>query len=130
MAVSFSIGQVSHGCMQARMMTRTEIGNGLPPQESTVDRCFGSAMLAGLWVPPDALQQLNPNQLIDNDPITRFRTTFVGVQGQSAIFVEQGPAETTQTAYDLQSGVLQRIQTRRRNATGEFQVQLQLVGQQ
>ncbi|MCC6424934.1 MAG: hypothetical protein IT447_15785 [Phycisphaerales bacterium] len=130
MAVSFSIGQVSHGCAQARMMTRSDIGNGLPPQESTVDRCFGSAMLAGLWVPPEALQQLNENQLIDKDPITRFRTTFTGIQGQSAIFVEQGPSEITQTAYDVQSGVLQGIQTRRKTAAGEMQVQLQLAGQQ
>lgn len=128
MTVSFSIGQVSHGCAQARMVTRTEIGNGLPAQESTADRCFGSSMLSGLWVSPGALQQLNPNQLIDKDPITRFRTTFMGIQGQSAVFVEQGPAETTQTAYDLQSGVLQSIRSSRKNATGEFQVQLQLAG--
>lgn len=130
MAVSFSIGQVAHGCAQARMVTRTEIGSGLPPQESTIDRCLGSAMLSGLWVPPGALRQLNPNQLIDKDPITRFRTIFTGVQGQSAVFVEQGPAETTQTAYDAQTGMLRSIQSSRKTQTGEFQVQLQLVGRQ
>lgn len=126
--VSFSIHQVSHGCALARSLTRTETGSGLPPQESTADRCFGSAMMSGLWVPPRAMRQLEPNQVIDEDPITNFRVTFAGMQGQNAVFVEQGPLEITQSAYDTQSGVLQGVRTSRRQPTGEIQVQLQLVG--
>lgn len=125
--VSFSIDQVSHGCALTRSLTRTETGSGLPPQESTANRCFGSAMMSGLWVPPRAMRQLEPNQVIDEDPVTNFRITFAGMQGQSAVFIEQGPLEFTQSAYDAQSGLLQAVRTSRRQPTGEIQVQLQLV---
>jgi len=128
MAVSFSIGQVNNGCALTRMTTRSELGTGLPPQETTADRCFGTAMLSGLWVPPQALRQLEPNQVIDEDPITNFRTTFAGLQGQSAVFVEQGPLEFTQAAYDTQTGLLQALRSSRKQPTGEIQVQLQLAG--
>ncbi len=130
MAVQFSIGQVAQNCALMRVVIRKEIGQGLPPQEATMNRCFGSALPTGLWISPQAMTKLQPNQLIDQDPITRFQISFAGTQGRNAILIEQGPMEMSQSAYDIETGLLQAVQTTRAQQTGKTQLQLNLVGQQ
>jgi hypothetical protein len=49
---------------------------------------------------------LKPNQPIDEDPITRFRMTFLGIEGGRAAVVEQGPLEYTTYFFDARRGIL------------------------
>ncbi|MDQ3812823.1 MAG: hypothetical protein M3347_02600, partial [Armatimonadota bacterium] len=129
MAVSFSIDRVVGECALVKMTTRSETGSGLPPQQSTNDRCYGSASLVGLWISPNALRQLQPNQVIDQDSLTQRRVVYLGLQGNAAVFMDQGPLEATYNSYDPQSGMLVGFQSTHQMANiGQQQTQLQLMG--
>ena len=119
----------SDGCFSLTCLTRRSQGAGAAPTESTGQQCSGSAMLNGLWIPPDIFQKLQPNQVIDEDQVLHFRTTFVGIQGNAALFVEQGPFETKQLYYNTQTGTLVGVSTIAQNQIGQQFVKLQLVDQ-
>jgi hypothetical protein len=129
MAVMFSFNQAANGCVLAKMFTRRDIGSGMPAQESATDRCLGTAMLTPLWISPRVLAQLQPNQVIDEDMITRLRLSYAGAQGNVGVFVEQGPLESSQNAYDLQTGALVAIRSLRAQGPNQMQMDLQLVRQ-
>ena len=94
------------GCVSAKQTTVMVAPWQQQPLTGTVARCFGSTQLMGLWVPPKAIPQLRQGQLLDEDPITKRRTTFEGVRGNVAIFAEQGPVDRSECSYDVTSGML------------------------
>ncbi|MBK8978720.1 MAG: hypothetical protein IPM29_22710 [Planctomycetes bacterium] len=109
--------------------TWTRLSSGYaPPQESRSQRALGSAQLPALLVPPDALRALRPDQVLDDDPITHFRTVFAGIQDGRAIVVEQGPSEVTRYAYDLRTGLLVDIALQQHQGVGTLVVQVALQG--
>ncbi len=123
------IAGVSAGVALVRTNTRTELGPGLPAQESREERFFGSAMFNPLWIGPKAFEKLQPNQVLDEDRVTKFRTVFQGAQNGAATFVEQGPSESTQYIYDLRTGVLLGARATRQTPAGQIQSQLMLKQQ-
>jgi hypothetical protein len=128
MTLSFGFENVEQGVVTAKQLTRSDIGRGLPAQETTSDRCFSSAMFGGAWIGPAALRGLAPNTVIDEDPVTKFRTTYAGVQNNVAVFVVQGPLETSQVGYDPQNGMLVGIVLTKTAGTGQTVTRLQLSG--
>lgn len=129
MSVTFSFDQAVEGCLLGKMLTRSSVGQGLPAQETTADRCITSAMLTPLWISPRVLAQLQPNQVIDDDSLTRLRLTYAGAQGNVGVFVEQGPLETNQYIYDMQGGTLVAIRALRAQGPNQMQIELQLAQQ-
>lgn len=127
---SYTADKAAGNCVFGNARTRSDIGPGLPPQESTGPRAYGSSLLVNVWIAPASIQKLKPGQVIDEDPVTRYRLTFSGVQGNGAIFTEQGPVEQTTLTYDMNNGgVLSAIQKTQAVANfGQQQTQLQLVG--
>lgn len=121
------IESAQRGFVVAKTRSRLESSYSAP-QESETTRVFGAPMLAGLFVPPAALRSLRPDQLLDEDPITRFRTVFAGVQDGHAVIVEQGPNETNQFAYELSSGMLGAMDLRQTNGVGTTVVRLSATG--
>jgi len=132
LAISFSFAadKAAGSCVVGNMRVRSDIGPGLPPQESTMPRVYGSSLLINSWIAPATIQKLKAGQVIDEDPVTRYRLTFNGVQGNGAVFTEQGPAEQFTYTYDMQKdGVLAAISNTQSVANfGQRQTQLQLVG--
>jgi hypothetical protein len=112
------------------MRIRSDIGPGLPPQEAKMPRAYGSSLLVNAWIAPATIQKLKAGQVIDEDPVTRYRMTFNGVQGNGAVFTEQGPAEQYTYTYDMQNdGVLAAISNTQTVANfGQRQTQVQLTG--
>jgi hypothetical protein len=96
MALWYEFEQRAQGCVVARGTVRQEHGQGIPPTDTRFSRCFGSAMFGGLWVPPAALRELRPNQVLDDDRVTKVRTTYGGVQGNAAVVVERGQRDTVE----------------------------------
>jgi hypothetical protein len=122
---------VSHGCVIAGQVMRTGIGQNLPPNVVTSGRIFGPASAPGAWLAPKAAGQMRPGQVIDEDPVTRTRLSFGGVQGNAAVLIEQGPAETRTFAYDAQTGVLSGVKVVQPQAAGgEVHTELRLTGQE
>jgi hypothetical protein len=125
----YTIERVEGACALARTTIWNELGPGLPPGEAKGERCFGSAVLGGAWFPPKALATLTAGQVLDEDPVLGFRTTFAGTRENLAVVLEQGPLEATRLVYDRTSGALVAIESARQNPLGGAQVHasLQLV---
>lgn len=121
---------IAEGVVLLEGASRRDVGVGIP-QDSSDRQVYSSAFGVGAWVPPAAIAKLRPNQVIDEDPFLRFRTTFVGVQNNLAMFTVQGPMETAEIGYDTQSGLQTLI--RHTTATAGLQStqtsEMQLVGQ-
>ena len=98
--------ELAADCIAVKLLARYDLGRGIPPSEVKGSRAFGSTMLGGLWTPPDALRALQPNQVLDEDPVTRYRVSFVGIRGNFAMLIEQGPTDLLEQSYDLDSGLL------------------------
>jgi hypothetical protein len=127
---AFAADKSAGSCVIGTMRVRSDIGPGLPPQEATMPRAYGSGVLTNAWIAPATIQKLKAGQVIDEDPITRYRLTFNGMQGNAAVFSEQGPAEQFTYTYDMQNdGVLAAISNTQALANiGQRQTQVQLVG--
>jgi hypothetical protein len=88
-------------------------------------------MLGGLYVPPAGLSKLQPNQVLDEDPVTRRRTIAGGTQGNIASIVEQGPMDLLEQFYDVQTGLMvgSRYTNEPAGNIGKTQTEYRLMGQ-
>jgi len=122
------IGQTTEGVAVVESVTRRDLGS-LPAQDSPDTQAFASTQLGGWWIPPQAFPALRPNTVIDEDRVTHFRTTFTGVQGNFAIFVEEGPQDRIELGYDTTSGILAWMRTRQQldPRVGAFVSEMRLV---
>lgn len=121
-AVSYAFDQRVGNAIVGHQWTQSATTQGLPPFESMNARAFGSAMFDGLWVAPDVLQRLQPNQLLDQDPITGQRVFFAGIQGDHAVIVSQGSGDVQEMYYERNSGFLAFSRYRRSAANVGTQV--------
>lgn len=101
----------------------TPIAGGRP-QENAVNRVAGAATTVPVWIGPATLAGLRAGTVLDEDPVTRFRTTFAGAQGGVATVVEEGPYDRYQAHYDLATGVLVGATSAQQNGVGQTQVQV------
>jgi hypothetical protein len=83
-------------------------------------------MIGALWIEPATLRALPSDRPIDQDPVTRRTTSFVGSDGRTAAILEQGPVDGVQFTYDLQTGMLVAIFLRRQQGPATIDYQLQL----
>ncbi len=127
LTVSIQLDDGQDGVFTATTRVSKSIGQGLPAQESTAKQVFGSAILTNLWMSPDALRKLQPNQLIDDDPGTKHRVIFQGMQNNAAVIVDQGENESTQFFYDTNNGLLTAVSKTAQNQVGQEMTQFQLV---
>ncbi len=129
--VSYGIDQeFAADCIGTQSLARFELGAGIPPNEVKGSRAFASAMFGGLWIGTDSLKGLQPNQVLDEDPITRYRTSFGGVQGNVVVIVEQGATDLLEMFYDATSGLLVGTRyTLQQGNVGQTQTTYQLVQQ-
>ncbi len=98
-----------------------------PPIEGAQDRVAGSQVLPGMWIGTRALADLKPNTVIDQDPVTRFQTTFAGVQNNRAMVVEENPLERDEYYYNTQTGMLTGLRIAQQQGIGQTQTQVQLA---
>ena len=88
-------------------------------------------MFDGLWIPIDALAQLQPQQVLDQDPVTGQVVTFAGVENNAAAIVLSGPADQVTQYYDLTSGLLVASTDRRPvPGSGTQVISVQFTGQE
>ena len=121
--------ELAADCVAVKLLARFDLGQGIPPNEVRGARTFGSAMLGGFWIPPDALRTLQSNQVLDEDPVTRYRLSVGGVQGNVVTSVEQGPKDVMEQSYDVNSGMMvgSRYSVQQGNL-GQMLIQYRLAG--
>ena len=114
-----------------RQLATSATAAGVAPITTPSDRAFSSAMFDGLWIPTDALAQLQPQQVLDQDPVTGQVVTFAGVQNNAAAIVLSGPADQVTQYYDLTSGLLVASTDRRPvPGSGTQVISVQFTGQE
>jgi hypothetical protein len=112
-----------------RHIERSAIVQGMP---SDVDDCVvvsGRAQLAGLWIPPKALQDLKAGQVLDRDPDTGIETRVedfdTGPNGARVVrIVERDPIYSAQLSYDVKSGLLVGMRVTLETVHTTFDLQL------
>lgn len=68
------------------------------------------------------MQRLQPNQVLDQDPITGQRVYFAGMQGDHALIVLQGSGDVQEMYFERNSGFLAFSRYRRAAANIGTQV--------
>jgi hypothetical protein len=130
-AATFLFDRYVGGALVGRQVTQSYTTQGLPPLDATSNRAFGSAQFDGLWVSPRVLGQLQPQQMLDQDPVSGQIVYFGGVTGAYGVIIVQGQADYLEQYYDLQSGLLAFSRYRvDAQGVGAQVTELQLVGLQ
>jgi peptidoglycan hydrolase-like protein with peptidoglycan-binding domain len=124
---SYQLGPSTDRSVRARQTSSLSYAYQSAPNESVVDRVVGSAMVGALFIHPQTLRAMRPNEVLDEDPVRKARTFFAGVQGNAAVVVEQSANEMTSLFYDLQSGVLAAIRFEQQQPVAKITVQAQLA---
>ena len=127
-AISFALGERHGNAVRVQQSSTIDQGNGQQPSQSQSERVFGPGGIGPIYISPQTLARLQPNQVIDEDAPTRSRISFVGFQNNLAFIAEQRGTETYQFGYDTQSGVLRMIYLEQQKVGGSsLRVQLQLA---
>ncbi len=103
--LSAELETVGPGALIARFASTVGTGPGYPLERNDWEMACASAMLYPLWISPAALRAMQPHQVIDEDPVTRFRMSFIGIEGDYAAIAEEGPMERTTYYFDVRNGM-------------------------
>jgi hypothetical protein len=129
LTVTEQLDQTAGSVVFGREVVQSSNGAGLPPSESMSPRVFSSALLDGLWIPADQLTQLQPGQVLDQDPATGRTVTFGGSDGTTATIVSAGPTDRVEQRYDVRTGVLVASRSEVSTAIGLQTTELTLASQ-
>lgn len=101
------------------------------PGGSDAKAVSGTGIPAPVIIPPAALARLQPGQVIDSDPQTRYSIRVAGADAQSVTLQMAGGGQSKAFVYDRAQGVMVRSSSRERTAAGTGMVtarEMQLVG--
>lgn len=127
LSVRLSVRRTGPGWIEFNEAVEVSSPYGQPPQQSEATRIAGTNQLGGLWVPPEALAQLQPGQQLDSDPLTKVRFTVEAVTGGRITLLESGTEHRTQYVYDRETGVLVATSQQQQvgGVTAQMSVELQ-----
>lgn len=108
-SVSHGFDQRLGGVLLGRQTARwPSMVAGQSDDEDIKERVYAVGTIDGLWIPPAALAQLRPGQVLDQDPHNGHTFTFEGIVEGLATIVRGGTADRWTGGYDPVSGVLMR----------------------
>ncbi|OHB77410.1 MAG: hypothetical protein A2Z25_01235 [Planctomycetes bacterium RBG_16_55_9] len=82
---------------------------GMPPEQAQQESASGSASIGVLWIPPEALASLRPQQVIERHDLVG-TTIAVSNAGQGFVTLsETGPLHRIDSTYDTRTGILSAI---------------------
>jgi hypothetical protein len=109
--------------------SQEQIGVSLPSENKV---CCGPGSLPGVIISPEALAQLRPGQVLDQDPHTRFTVRVAGADPRGVMLQSEGPTQSYAFLYDRTQGLLMRSVSRDRSLSqGQNMVrvrEMQLAG--
>jgi hypothetical protein len=126
-SLSAAFGDAGKGWAPVKMTTRIAGLAGGPPIEQTADRAGSAVAVSPMWISPKTLAGLKAGQVIDQDPVTRFRATVAAADENAVVIVEEGQVDRTQSVYDAKTGALAVATVEQSQATGRTRMQLRLV---
>lgn len=127
MTMDWTINRFDPTLCLARVAISIDYGNGAPNQPGVSDRAIP---VSEVWIDPQILQQLRPNQVLDEDPVTKSRLWVANVQNGQISIGSQTATETAIGIYDLRTGLVAGGMLQTKNGIGTTTIQLQVTGQQ
>lgn len=82
---------------------------GMPPEQSQQEGACGSATVAGLWISPEALVNLRPQQVIERHNLIGATIAVSDVGQDSVTLSETGPLHRIDSTYDKRTGMLSAV---------------------
>jgi len=79
---------------------------GMPPEQTQEDGACGAATIGGMWISPQVLKNLRPQQVIDRNEIVGTTTTVGNVRPGFVTLSEVGARHRIDTTYNTRTGVM------------------------
>jgi len=83
-----------------------ETFRGMPPEEALQEGACGSASIGGLWISPEALANLRPQQVIEINELVGTTIAVSEVRQGFVMLSEVGPLHRIDCTYDTKTGML------------------------
>ncbi len=103
---------------------------GMPPEEALQEGACGSAAVGGLWISPDALARLRPQQVIESNDLVGTTVTVSQVGQGFVTLSEVGPLHRIDCTYDKRTGILSAMTLTQQIGLAQITHSIQLAGQQ
>ena len=103
---------------------------GMRPEEALQDGACGLATIGGLWVPPEGLASLRPQQVIETNDKVGTRVIISDVRQGSVTISEIGPLHRSDCTYDAKTGMLSAMTLTQQIGLAKITHRIQLTGQQ
>ena len=103
---------------------------GMPPEEALQEGACGSAAIGGLWISPDALAKLRPQQVIESNNLVGTTVTVSQVGQGFVMLSEVGPLHRIDCTYDKRTGILSAMTLTQQIGLAQLTHSIQLAGQQ
>ncbi len=126
-SASFTLDKAIGTSFVCKQHSILDMGMGGQPQVTNTDRCLGVNMVGSFYISPQTLQSMQPNQVIDQSPITKRRVVYAGIQNGLASIYDQGPLDTQQFLYDTRSGNLVGINSEMKQGIATISINLQAI---
>jgi hypothetical protein len=106
--VTMDLTANSHGLNWAQMDCVSQVVmQGAPQSAATKSEVFfGRAQFAGLWANAASLANLQQGQVLDDDPITKMKTTVTQINGNAVTIAQQNAGGEIDNQYDKTTGLL------------------------
>jgi len=103
---------------------------GMPPEEALQEGACGGTSIGGLWVSPEALANLRPQQVIENNNLVGTTVAVSQVGPGSVTLSETGPLHRIDCTYDKRTGILSAMTLTQQIGLAQITHSIQLAGQQ
>jgi hypothetical protein len=82
---------------------------GMPPEQSQQEGACGNATVGGLWIPPQALANLSPQQVIERNDLIGTTISVSRIDPGYVTLTETGPLHRMDAGYDKSTGILSAV---------------------
>jgi hypothetical protein len=103
---------------------------GMPPETITQEGASGGASIGGLWIPPDAIAGLRPQQVIETNKLVGATVTVSRKTQDSVTISEVGPLHHVDWTYDAKTGMLSAMTLTQQVGLAQITHSIQLSGRQ
>jgi hypothetical protein len=103
---------------------------GMPPEEALQDGACGSAAVGGLWISPEALANLRPQQVIESSNLVGTTVAISQVRQGFVTLSETGPLHRIDYTYDKRTGMLSAMTLMQQIGLAQITHSIQLAGEQ
>jgi hypothetical protein len=103
---------------------------GMPPEQAKSEGASGTASIGGLWIAPEALAKLRPQQIIERHNLVGTTIAVTNVTQGLVTLTETGPLHRIDTTYDTGTGILSAITITQQVGMAQISHSLRLTAQQ